>query len=191
MICSKLLLILIFLTLIGCNGGSERTVNPSVPDPVPPHDTGEDNTDLNPTSPQVTYASKWTSVTLLANSAKTIIDSLGHFSTNRNACGKDAYGSIALEVWNPLAKNLNLAIEKDPPYNDYCIPIPETNNKYMDGTVEIKMEQGNRKLYELRDNQICSTIADPQVSDILFGIINKLIIIADKEDCPNGWGSFE
>jgi len=188
----------------GCSDQSNNTSPPETPVAQPTAPTAPID-ELSPTSPKVVYALGWASIEINANYAKTIVSIGSHFTTNRNACGKDAYGAIELDTWNSLAKNANLALQQPPREDTYCVDPPTDTYKYMDGTVEIKTisqdsgSSGNdvnnehglksRALFEVKDGQICSTIADKAVSDALLAAINKIIVIADKEDCPNGWGS--
>lgn len=167
------------LILSGCNSESSQSVNPNQ----------EQDGGLSPTSPELVYSSGWTEMVIRANSAKTTVDPGAHFATNRNACGKDAYGAIDLEDWNALAKYTNLAIEGESRPEDHCVDPPAEANKYMDGTVEVKTPSGIKVLFEVKDWQICTRIKDAQVSDTLLKTIEKIILQADKEDCPNGWGS--
>ncbi len=176
------------LILTGCATDENKNHAPgelpaqSTP-PAPPVD------ELTPISPNVVYSTGWGEMTVNANYAKTTITLGAHFATNRNACGKDAYGSIDLELWNALAKNTNLAIQGGTRTEMNCVDPPTETYKFMDGTVEVKLAQGTRTLYELKNGQICSSIQDKVVSDALLRAINQLIVVADKEDCPNGWGS--
>ena len=145
--------------------------------------------ELNPTSPDIVYSEGWNELIIRANSAKTTIDTYAHFKTDRNACGRDAYGAIHLDDWNNLAKGVNFSIEKGPANSWHCVPTPQEDRKYMDGTVEISAGGKKRILYQIMDGLICSSVGDPFTSNLLLSAINNIIIIADKEDCPNGWGS--
>ena len=141
----------------------------------------------------------WTEVTITANSARTRISTGAHFTTTRNACGHEAYGGIEFEEWNKFAKSLNAAVQKESYRNEYCVALPDPTPEgmmppYMDGTVDVKTTEGlTRTIYVLRrdqtGDQICSTIKDAKTSDKMLSAIHKIIAAADKEDCPNGWGS--
>lgn len=165
------------------SGGNNSTNN----------NTGGNSSDSDPglpaTSPNVIYATGWSVMIIHANYAKTTIDSGAHLTTDRNACGKDAYAAIALDEWNNFSKNVNLAIQKPPVQDEYCVSPPTDTYKYMDGSVKITTDHGERLLYETVDYQICSTISDHKLSDTLLALINQLILDADKTNCPNGWGS--
>jgi hypothetical protein len=197
----NLLLILGFI-VSGCAEKRESTqvVPPSNDSPAttpaaPNQPAREDHSNLPPPPPEAVLATGWVEIVINANSARTTVTNVAHFSTTRNACGKDAYGVINLDVWNSLTKSLNDVSKVDPNApsalasgTNYCVPIPETY-PYMNDTVEVKSEQGKKLLYENKDGQICSAVADPQVSNALLADIQKIILLADKEECPNGWGS--
>ncbi len=136
----------------------------------------------------VAYANGWSAITIHANFAKTHVDITGHFDTDRNACGKDAAGLLGLDDWNKFAKDVNTALESPPLAQEYCIPQPDTG-KYMDGTTEVVLTRGKRLLYEVKNGEICSTVGGPALSSELLNLINKIINLADKANCPNGWGS--
>jgi hypothetical protein len=151
---------------------------------------GTQPTDGEPThSDQVVYAEGWSEALIQANYAKTVIDTTGHFSTTRNACGKDAFGVLSVEDWNLFAKSLNEISKEGLSSNEYCVPAPEDVSRFMDGEVELKLDQGKKTLYQYKSYEICSNIQNHQVSDQLLQVINKIIAHADQEDCPNGWGS--
>ncbi len=143
--------------------------------------------ELSPISPHVTYADGWEEVIINANQAKTKIGVGAHFGTNRNACGRDAYGSIQLEDWNMFAKYMNAAMKGQFSSEETCLDSPDT--RFMDGITEVKTGEQKKVIYEYKGGMICTTIADPEVSKNLLKVINSLVIQADKEDCPNGWGS--
>ncbi len=149
--------------------------------------------DLTPYSPAVVYADGWRDAVIMANFAKTTVDVGAHFATSRNACGKDAFGAIDLATWNQFSKSLNSALKMPARTEDqyYCVSPPMDTSKWLDGTLEVNLPppQKSRILYELRDGQICSSIQDKAVSDVLLEVVQKIIVAADREDCPNGWGS--
>ncbi len=180
------LFILIAFIFIGCGKRASFEVQSPLPPPPP-----EDTVNLTPLSPSITYASGWSMMTITANYAKTVVDVGAHFNTSRNACGKDAYGAIGLEAWNKISLNTNTAIKDGLTLTDYCVPLPE-DNIYLARigiNVEVKLERRTETLYEIKDGQICSSIRNHQVSDELLNALTQVIIDADKEDCPNGWGS--
>jgi hypothetical protein len=174
----------LFSMIIGC--GSPENKNNAL---HKQNDTPPDAEELSPTSSNVVYADHWSDITITANYAKTVVDVGAHFITSRNACGKDAYGAIELELWNTISKNANLATSTPPRQEDLCIDPPTDTYKYMDGTVEIKIDDKKETLYEFKGGQICSRIQDPEINKKLIDSINQIIQLADKEDCPNGWGS--
>jgi hypothetical protein len=151
-----------------------------------------DSNDLNPFSPNNVYPKGWNKVIITANSAKTTVSSAAHFTTTRNACGRDAYGAIDSESWNNLSKSLNVAVTTTllPEETQPCVDTPDYY-PYMDGTVEVELNQANEKktIYALKNGQICTSIPDPETSKVLLEAIHNIIKTADKEECPNGWGS--
>ncbi len=174
----------------GCASRVETTQNtPLVPVETPAHpDPG----------PTLALSSGWSEVTIKANSAKTRISSGAHLSTTRNACGHPAYGGLDLDNWNKMANSLNTVLQKEPQRNEYCVSIPESWPYLVDSSndsVDVKMAEGTtRTILRLREDreegvQICSTAQDKKASDDLLLAVTKIIHLADKEDCPNGWGS--
>jgi hypothetical protein len=155
---------------------------------VPPADP--DSEGLPQTSDAVVDPSGWSEVIIDANSARTKLDFLGHFKTSRNACGKEAYGVMELEDWNALATQSNLAIQSGLSQSESCIDVQDYTSKFMDGLVTYKLTSGETKtLFTYRDSQICSNLQDKEISAKLLQLIEKLILLADKQECPNGWGS--
>lgn len=174
----------------GCATRVETTqLTPTVPAEAPAHpDPG----------PTLALSSGWSEVTIKANSAKTRISSGAHLATTRNACGHPAYGGLDLDSWNKIANSLNTILQKEPLRNEYCVSIPDSWPYLVDSSndsVEVKMAEGTtRTILRLREDreegvQICSTAQDKKASDELLSATTKIIQIADKEDCPNGWGS--
>jgi len=186
------LLILVFI--LGC-AKSDSTptdaVAPAAPRPATAHNPTEDGSDLTPLSPNVIYAIEWNEVDITANSAITQVGIGAHFSTSRNACGREAYGPLKLEVWNNFATQLNAALKAGPRIVDFCVAIPDDDIYFQRTglTVDVKTDHGVKPLYELRDGQICSKIKSATISNALLKAIRDVIIAADKEECPNGWGS--
>ena len=181
----KMILLFALILLNGC-APSRRFAN----EELPPTSDGED-TGLSPQSAAVIYASDWSEISFISNYAKTSISVGAHFTTSRNACGKDAYGAIALQDWNTIALQSNYLVQNPPTGPDYCVPIPD-NNLYLGRagiSAEMKTSYGKIILFENIGNEICSKIQDHAVSDTLLQAISHVIETADKEDCPNGWGS--
>jgi len=183
----KTILLIFILTLSsGCFSQYDRKLNQDTniqPQPA------EVPAQPEPTPTPIALPVGWTELSWIANSAKTRISTGGHFTTSRNACGKEAYGGVELEAWNKMTTALNLAVQKEPLREDYCVSIPETP-PYMDGAVDVKIAGGTlRTIYQLKGDQICSTVQDSKISDDLLSAITRIIAAADKEDCPNGWGS--
>jgi hypothetical protein len=183
MIQLRMMAIPVLLTL-GC------AAQPEVPKPIPANDQVPPGNQvvLPPQPPEATTASNWTELTIQANSAKTTVSTAAHFATDRNACGKDAYGVMGLDDWNSLANHLNVAVLQEPASTPYCVATPDSY-PYMNDSVVVALTQGKRTLYELKDGQICSTVQDHQLSDALLADIQKVIVSADKEECAQGWGS--
>jgi hypothetical protein len=175
--------LILILLLMACGPGNSRRSNGQN---LPP-----DFEELSPTSSRVVYPDGWEEITINANWAKTLVNTTAHFTTSRNACGKDAYGAFDLETWNNLSKDLNAMLKMPRLQEDFCVDPPETPDyKFMDGSVELKPDNSNVKqtVFEYKDGRICSRIKDPKLSNKLLNLIQKVIIMADKEDCTNGWG---
>jgi len=163
----------LLLVMTGCGGGADNA----------------EELLLDPVSPNITYADQWLEITMMANSAKTTISTVAHFSTTRNKCGKDAYGAINdLAFWNEFTKNMNIAVKAPPIADEYCVDSPSQWPR-MDGTVDAKTEAGKRSLFWVKGGQVCSTIRDPGTAAKLLAAYHKIVLLADAEDCPNGWGS--
>ncbi|MFZ9595592.1 MAG: hypothetical protein ACO3A2_05885 [Bdellovibrionia bacterium] len=157
---------------------SPQTAQPSEPLPA-----------VTPSSPPLTYASGWDEMVILANSAKTRVSPAAHFATSRNACGREAYGAIALNTWNPLALGANAAATASHLQEGLCFPVPETP-RYLDGSVQLKLKDGKTMtLFELRGAEICGILSNSQTASQLLTAIHQVIELADQEDCPHGWGS--
>jgi len=136
-----------------------------------------------------TYAVNWEGVVMQANYAKTKIDTAAHFTTDRNACGKDAYGSLDTTTWNTISKDINAIILTAPldDKNLFCVPYPD--HYKMDGNVSVELGGGKmRDLFSNVGGQICSTIRDPALSNDLLDALNTVVLRADKEDCNRGIG---
>lgn len=154
----------------------------------------------NPTQPeaapssrveQIVWPKDWNELALEANFAQTSFDSTGHFATSRNACGFEAYGKVELEFWNQLADALNATVltAQVAETEEYCVAWPDSPG--MDGSVGLKLNATppvKRPLYYAKGQEICSLFSDHRFSDKLLALLNQLVQIADKKDCPNGWG---
>lgn len=181
------------MLITGCT--QEQSELGNTAEPFLGHDIPSDGSQ-NTVAPDLAVEG-WTQLIMFANSAKTTIDTMAHFNTNRNACGKDAYGVIRpSDLWNKLIKYTNLAIKNPPRTEEYCTSTHQELDsngyykKYMDGSVQAVVDGGTKRtLFEQKGSDICTTIDDPLVSNTLFTILNQIVLIADKEDCPNGWGS--
>lgn len=177
---------MVFLLMLLSLGCGKQNSNPS---PIAPSQAIETGEELTPYSENDVYAQGWEGVVIDAFWAKTTISASAHFTTNRNACGKDAYGAIDLETWNQFAANVNKIILMTPLATETCVDPPEDTDKFMNGTVEVNLENKAKKiLFEYKDWQICNKIKDPKLAKETLKIVNQLITTADKEDCPNGWG---
>jgi hypothetical protein len=186
--------IFLILSLVLTSGcfSDDRQQSEAANIPAPPADAPSHP---DPEPVPIAIAKGWTDVTIIANSAKTRIGTGAHFTTSRNACGHEAYGGIKLEDWNKMTNSLNIAIQKEPLHEDYCVSIPDPTPEgrmppYMDGTVDVKTSEGTlRNIFQLKGDQICGNIPDARASDDLLSAVTQIIAAADKEDCPNGWGS--
>lgn len=185
MIRKKILAFSLICFAIGCanksSSNSQEASSPSRNSPT-------DNTPVTPPQVQTVFADGWQNLVITANSAKTNLDSVAHFKTDRNACGRGADGVLELPEWNSVSQNLNVVVKQRPAQDPYCVNIPDAW-PYMDNSVEVVLDREKRTLYEVRDGQICSTISDHSVSDALLADIHKIIRFADKQDvdpaeCP-------
>jgi len=192
---SFLLLTSIALAMIfsSCGGASDSSpVNPPI-DQSGPQATPEE--ELHPLSKKVIYAYGWESATIRANSARTKVTIAAHFETDRNACGKDAYGPLDLQTWNDFAQSMNQAIvslftQPQTAPTEYCTPSPQDySEKFIDESLSVKTIQGDLFLFENKEGELCTRIADKAIADQLTKATIKIIVAADREDCPNGWGS--
>lgn len=169
--------------------------NPSPLGLSDPEPTTAPDEELTPYSNEVTYARKWSEIILHANFAKTIITLGAHLSTSRNACGRDAYGAIPLEEWNTLAQAANSAVDS-PLGPETCFEEAQELDqngyikKHVDGSVQIKLEnQQTLDLFYAQEGQICTHLKDRTLAQHLLHQLDQEVIRADREDCPNGWGS--
>ena len=169
----------------------------TAPSPQDLSDSSENTADeeLSPYSPQVIYATQWSEVMIQSNFAKTTISVGAHFSTTRNACGRDAYGAIPLNSWNELAEALNQAVNTSLS-EEYCMPEAQELDqngyikKHIDGSVQIKLESKKMlELFQAKDGMICTQLQDRKLAEKLHRSLNTQVIRADQEDCPHGWGS--
>lgn len=159
----------------GCQSGSNLT------------DAGSTPVAQNSPAPSAVIADGWTSLQIQANYAKTTVDSFAHWVTNRNACGKDADGALELDLWNRLVTAVNHAVAH-PSLAEARCQANDAQSK-MDGTAEVTLTEGKRILIETRDSsEICTYVNDEAQSKQLIDAINEIVLIADKEDCPFGWG---
>jgi hypothetical protein len=271
---SRTIVLALYSTLLlgtfACGGGADSS----------PQDPNQDDT-AHPPGPAAIYAQGWLTIETVANSADTKLDSLGHFDTSRNACGREAYGNIDVDLWNQISDQTNKAFLSPSVADDTtnCFPRPDGNK--MDGTVDLLIDPSyspspgpapaahlmafetsddrshtpdptptqddpnpvvtedpvptptptifptviptvhptftptptstpthtptstpthtpsatpspsptpKRALFELRGDQVCTTIKDQQLAAQLLTNIGKLLDTADKQDCANGWG---
>jgi hypothetical protein len=138
------------------------------------------------------YAVNWDNVIIDNwNYAKTTVDTAAHFTTDRNACGKDAYGAVDNVTWNTLARDVNSVITTTPldEKNLFCVPDAYPYRIVGDVTVVDLTNKKTRVLFTFVDSQICSTIRDPGVSNEVLDAINTIVLQADKEDCRRAPGT--
>lgn len=165
-----------FTFLLGC-GQKDPALN----------DSNQSVDELSPTSAGIVYAEGWDEIQMIANSAKTNVDNNGHFTTSRNACGKESFGALDTENFNKISRNMNLIGKQVLLKTPRCTPFPEGFK--MDGTAEVKMTAGKKLVFETHGGEICSYASDPKASDELLAGLDAVVKAADKEDCPRGWGS--
>jgi hypothetical protein len=187
---NTILITFTFLNLL-TSCGPKSTINFQ---PVPLENFPSEE-ELMPYSSQVVYAKNWSEIIIHANFAKTTITIGAHFSTTRNACGRDAYGAIPLQAWNKLAQSINQAVST-PLGEEYCMPEAQELDsqgyykKHVDGSVEIKLDDKKTLvLFLVRDGQICTHLKDHALAETLHQGLNNQVAQADREECPNGWGS--
>ncbi|OFZ19691.1 MAG: hypothetical protein A2X94_16685 [Bdellovibrionales bacterium GWB1_55_8] len=178
-------LLLVLVSACGpSNDGSGQSAGASAPEPeVPPS-----------TETRARYAEGWQEIEMIANFAKTKVGVAGHFVTGRNACGKEAYGALELAKWNALVESTNLAIKDEPLAEEYCIKLPEgvpgERYRVMDGIAEIKLDNGSKRtLFDTKGNETCTKIPNREAANQLITLLHAVVVAADIEDCPNGWGS--
>jgi hypothetical protein len=103
----------------------------------PTQDANQD--DAHPPGPAAIYAQGWLTIDMTANSAETKLDSLGHFDTSRNACGREAYGNLDVDLWNQISDQTNKAfLSPSVSAENNCFPRPDGNK--MDGTVDLLVD---------------------------------------------------
>ena len=171
------------LALSGCGPSAAPT------QPAPAPDSGSAGA-AAPGPPAAESAVGWQKTSTIANWAKTSVDNTGHFVTSRNACGRPADGALALEKWNSLVMAVNTALTLTPLSESKCVDIPRQSK--MDGLAEAQVgdrDTDKRQLIDARGYQLCSKIPDPQLVISIFKGMSAVVEAADKEECPNGWGS--
>lgn len=135
---------------------------------------------------ELVYAKDWQDIYMSANSAKTTIDTSGHFVTTRNACGLDGWGSLEVKDWNEFANIVNAAVAA-PVGSQQCFAATEAWPS-MDGFAEVRLEFGQkRNLLETMNGQICTTITDTAAAQKLYAALNKMILVADCAQCTTSW----
>lgn len=153
----------------------------------PPSKNGDATKEL-PGQGDTIYAIGWNDIVIQANWAKTTVDGLGHYVTTRNACGRDASGAMDLSAWSKFVIPINNALRQEPLTAQRCVPLSERPVK-MDGVAEIATDQGKRILIDVRNSEMCTTISDQSLAVEVLQALDLVVNLADKEECPNGWGS--
>jgi hypothetical protein len=153
------------------------------------------DTGLSPNSPDVVYPKDWNEIDIDAYSSNMVIDSTGHFKTDNrvtaNACNKHGDGVYDLATWNDLARAANLVVASAPLTTPRCWDSPAGSKFYNNGTAEIVVTHpttSKRKLFEYKNAQICTYIADPDLANTLMSAIETLIPMADKAATANCGG---
>ncbi len=168
------LLLLSLFTFSACNSNDGAANHPSD----------------DPANSGLVYASGWDLLRYADGWNK--LDSTAHFQTDRNDCGWPAYGALELGLWNDIAKQINqaMAAQASVEGSEPCFPWPDPNTKGIDTTVELVSENKVvRKLFYVKDADICSGIADRELAKNLLETLRKLNVIIQTKECPNGWGS--
>ena len=195
---------LIALVGTGCGGSKASNpegspapntqLNPSLPPSQQPGTTAP----VTPPSPVPSAsptshigAAGWREVEIQANWAKTKIDFTGHFTTDRNACGRDAMGVMTLEFWNGFTPKVNAALKDPVSTEKLCIETPQHYKiwQYSDSVI-IRMDDGSsKKLFEIdRSQEICTYFTNRAVLMGFLDALNDAVVLSDKEDADCGWG---
>lgn len=132
------------------------------------------------------YPKGWKGITIVANYAKTTVDFLGHFTTTRNACGLEEYGSLEITFWNEFATKMNQLVTAEWGTLAQCYEPPHTTRASMDGTVEVQLGTETKMAFEAKGYyEACSLLKDSVFAKDLLLLFNQIVLIADKEGCDH------
>lgn len=150
-------------------------------------------------SQEIKYAENWTELTFDANSAKSRVNSMGHYHTDKNYCQKPGDGVYSVPVWNRIVVDLNKVVGTGELTTPRCWDSPNGSKFYNKGLAELTISRSptpgaaavvsKKKLFEYKNAQICTTIADAALADALMEQVEltlKLIDRADIQECPPG-----
>ncbi len=139
-------------------------------------------------SPGLVYAENWTELTIEANQAKTVVDAFGHYNTDKNRCFNRGGGVYSVATWNQVSRLLNQVSASQPIAPARCAASPLNSRFFNKGIATLSiLPQVKRQIFELKNAEICTTIADPNVSTALMDLIEQTIRLAnnaDDSDCP-------
>ncbi|MCM2322760.1 MAG: hypothetical protein NDJ90_05825 [Oligoflexia bacterium] len=159
----------------GCGSEEKSSTGAQAPAETSPGSRGNE--------PQSLFAEGWSDLIINANFAKTRVDHIAHFTTSRNACGRDAYGALDLPLWNKLAAAMNAALQAPALAEPRCQTVE--NPGKMDGTAEAQLTPTSKRLlFEVRGYaEVCTTIRDAAAAKSLLEAITAVVLAADREDC--------
>ncbi|MGK5086235.1 hypothetical protein WDW86_01650 [Bdellovibrionota bacterium FG-2] len=132
---------------------------------------------------ELVYSKGWKQIIMMANYAKTTVDSLGHFATSRTACGLEEYGALELTFWNEFATKMNLLATAEWGTTEQCYEPPHTARASMDGTVEVQFSNELKMVFETKGYEACSFLKDNTLAKDLLLLFNQIVLISDKEGC--------
>lgn len=148
-------------------------------------------------SQEIQYAEDWTELTFDANSAKSRVNSMGHYHTDKNICQKPGDGVYSVAAWNRIVTDLNLVVKSAELSTPRCWDSPNGSKFYNKGIAELTISRmppnggapsvSKKRLFEYKNAQICTTIANAALADSLMEQVEttlKLIDRADAQECP-------
>lgn len=148
-------------------------------------------------SSEIIYAEDWTELTFDANSAKSRVNTMGHYHTDKNICQKPGDGVFTVAAWNRLVVDLNQVVTAGDLSTPRCWDSPNGSKFYNKGLAELTLSRSltpgaaatvsKKKLFEYKNGQICTTIANAALADSLMEQVEmtlKLIDRADAQECP-------
>jgi hypothetical protein len=148
-------------------------------------------------SQDIQYADGWTELNFDANSAKSRVNTMGHYHTDKNICQKPGDGVYSVAAWNKLVGDLNRVAGLTDLATPRCWDSPNGSKFYNKGLAELTITRSSsqgpstavtkKKLFEFKNGQICTAISDAALADTLMEQVEttlKLIDRADAQECP-------